>query len=92
MEEGGDEFARGQIAAGAEDDDGAWLDRSAASVEPATQDFVQLINYFHARTMDGPARDLKPNLAGPPGQAGAGHGRAYPLLGLTVILEASTRM
>jgi hypothetical protein len=91
VEEGGDEFARGQIAAGAEDDHGAGFDRSASNVEPATQDFVQLINNFHARTMDFPARDLKSNLAGPAGKARAGSGRIHPLLGLTVIFEASMR-
>jgi hypothetical protein len=49
MEESGNEFARGQIAAGSEDDDGAWLDRSAANVKAATENFIQLICCFHRR-------------------------------------------
>jgi hypothetical protein len=56
MAEGGDEFARRQIPARAEYDHRAGLDGSAAEIEPATQDFVQLLMRFHAITMDCPVR------------------------------------
>src|SRR3989442_10235020 len=47
MVEGGDQLARSQIAAGAEDDDGARLDWLAAGIKPAGQQLIQMVRLFH---------------------------------------------